>query len=101
MRKMGFYLQGQSHSNWISVHAIKYDYFYYMLWNCCFGGATDLVWKRMWSVLWKGCFAVFKVKVTVMGGSHDRRSLQLSKSCISLQLFEITNGRQKDELNQA
>ena len=33
--------------------------------------------------------------------SHDRRSLQLSESCISLQLFEITNGRQKDELNQA
>ena len=32
---------------------------------------------------------------------HDRRSLQLSKSCISLQLFEITNGRQKDEWNQA
>ena len=31
-------------------------------------------------------------------GSHDRRSLQLSKSCISSQLFEITNGRQKDEL---
>ena len=25
MRKMGFYLQGQGHSNWISVHTIKYD----------------------------------------------------------------------------
>ena len=37
----------------------------------------------------------------VKDGSHDLRSLQLSKSCISLQLFEITNGRQKDELNQA
>ena len=33
-------------------------------------------------------------------GSLDRRSLQLSKSCISLQPFERTNGRQKDELNQ-
>ncbi len=31
-------------------------------------GATSLVWQCMfisWSVLWKGCFAVFKVKVTV------------------------------------
>ena len=30
--------------------------------------ATNLVWQCMfisWSVLWKGCFAVFKVKVTV------------------------------------
>ena len=33
MRKMGFYLRGQGHSNWISVHAIKYDYFYYMFWT--------------------------------------------------------------------
>ena len=31
MRKIGFYLQG--HSNWISVHTIKYDYFYYMFWT--------------------------------------------------------------------
>ena len=30
MRKVGFYLQGQGHSSWISVHTIKYDYFYYM-----------------------------------------------------------------------
>ena len=28
MWKMGFYLQGQGHSNWISVHTIKYDYFF-------------------------------------------------------------------------
>ena len=31
-------------------------------------GATNLVWQCMfisWSALWKGCFAVFKVKVTV------------------------------------
>ena len=33
MWKMGFCLQGQGHSNWISVHAIKYDYFYYMFWT--------------------------------------------------------------------
>ena len=34
-------------------------------------------------------------------GSHDHRNLQLSKSCISLQLFERINGRQKEELKQA
>ena len=33
-------------------------------------------------------------------GSHDRRSLQFSKSCISLQPFQRTNGRQKGELNK-
>ena len=38
---------------------------------------------------------------SLMVGSHGLRNLQLSKSCISLQLFEITNGQQKDELNQA
>ena len=38
MRKMGFYLQGQGHSNWISVHTIKYDYFYYMFWTADFVG---------------------------------------------------------------
>ena len=38
MRKMGFYLQGQGHSNWISVHSIKYDYFYYMFWTADFWG---------------------------------------------------------------
>ena len=35
---MGFYLQGQGHSNWISVHTIKYDYFYYMFWTADFWG---------------------------------------------------------------
>ena len=34
-------------------------------------------------------------------GSHDRRSLQLFKSCKSLQPFERTNVRQKDELDEA
>ena len=34
-------------------------------------------------------------------GSHGRRSLHISKSCTALQLFERTNGRQKDEMNQA
>ena len=38
MQKMGFYLQGQSHSNWILVHTIKYDYFYYMFWIADFWG---------------------------------------------------------------
>ena len=68
MRKMGFYLQGQDHSNWISVHTIKYDCLYCMFWTADFLGATSLVWRCMfisWGVLWKGCFAVFKVKVTV------------------------------------
>ena len=67
MQKMGFYLQGQGHSNWISVHTIKYDFLLYVQ-NCWFCWATNLVWQCMfisWSVLWKGCFAVFKVKVTV------------------------------------
>ena len=69
MRKMGFCLQGQGHSNWISVHTTKYDYFCYnYVLNCWFVLATNLVWQCMfisWSVLWKGFFAVFKVKVTV------------------------------------
>ena len=67
MQKMGFYLQGHGHSNWILVHTIKYDYFYYMFWTADFLGVTNLVWQCMfisWSVLWKGCYAVFKVKVT-------------------------------------
>ena len=38
MRKMGFYLQGKGYSNWISVHTIKYDYFYYMFWTADFVG---------------------------------------------------------------
>ena len=38
MRKMGFFLQGQDHSNWISVHTMKYDYFYYMFWTADFLG---------------------------------------------------------------
>ena len=29
MQKIGFYLQGQGHSNLISVHTMKYDYFCY------------------------------------------------------------------------
>ena len=39
MRKMGFYLQGQGHSNWISIDTIKYDYFYYMFWT------ADFFWR--------------------------------------------------------
>ena len=64
MRKMGFFLQGQDHSNWISVHTMKYDYFYYMFWTADFL-ATNLVWQCMFISLWKGCFAVFEVTVTV------------------------------------
>ena len=36
--KMGFYLQGHGHSNWISVHTMKYNYFYYMFWTADFFG---------------------------------------------------------------
>ena len=43
MQKMGFYLQGQGHSNWILVHTVKYDYFYVL--NCWFLGVTNLVWQ--------------------------------------------------------
>ena len=67
MQKMGFYLQGQGHSNWISVHAIKYDYFYYMFWTAdSFGDQLSLTVHvhKLFITLWKGCFAVFKVKVT-------------------------------------
>ena len=43
MRKIGFYLQGQGHSNWISVHTMKYNYFYYMFWTAdCFGNQLSL-----------------------------------------------------------
>ena len=45
----------------------NHDYFYYMFWTAEVW-ATNLVWQCMfisWSVLWKCCFAVFKVKVTV------------------------------------
>ena len=38
MRKMGFCLQGQGHSNWISVHTIKYDYFCYTFGTADFFG---------------------------------------------------------------
>ena len=43
------------------------DCFYYMFSTADFL-PVNLVWQCMfinWSVLWKGCFAVFKVKVTV------------------------------------
>ena len=64
---------------WIAIFKVKvtvtefgfikwnHDYFYYIFWTADFL-ATNLVWQCMfisWSVLWKGCFTVFKVKVTV------------------------------------
>ena len=51
----------------------------------------------LWSALWRrlGCEMPKVVDVCLIVGSHGRRSWQLSKSCISLQLFERTNGRQK------
>ena len=38
MRKMGFCIQGQGHSNWILVYTIKYNYLYYMFWTADFWG---------------------------------------------------------------
>ena len=64
---------------WVAIFKVKvtvtefgftqwnHDYFYYMFWTADFF-ATIFVWQYMfisWSVLWKGCFAVFKVKVIV------------------------------------
>jgi len=64
---------------WVAIFEVKvtvtefgftqwnHDYFYYIFWTADFL-ATNLVWQCMfisWSVLWKSCFAVFKVKVTV------------------------------------
>ena len=70
MQKTGFCLRGQGQSNWISVHTMKYDHFYYMFWTAEFFifFGDQLVWQYIfisWSVLLKGCFAVFTVKVTV------------------------------------
>ena len=50
----------------------NHDYFYHMLWTVDFL-ATSFVWQCMfisWSVLWKGCFAVFKVTVMVLNFSE-------------------------------
>ena len=68
-QKMGFYLQGQGH--------VTVTEFRFIQWNMPISVicselliflATNLVWQCMfisWNVLWKGCFAVFKVMVTV------------------------------------
>ena len=71
VQKMGCYLQGQGHSNWVWVHTMKswlFLLYIYMFWTADFV-ATNLVWQCMlisWSILWKGCFAVFKVTVKVL-----------------------------------
>ena len=56
---------------------VRVTQFWFMQWNMTISiicsellifGGTSLVWQCLfisWSVLWKGCFAVFKVKVTV------------------------------------
>ena len=54
-------LSSRSKSQW------NHDYFHYMFWTADLF-MTSLVWQcmfRSWSVLWKGFFAVFKVKVIV------------------------------------
>ena len=68
VQKLGCYVQGQGHSNWVWVHTMKSWLFLLYVLNCWFLGVTNLVWQCMfisWSVLWKGCFAVFKVNVKV------------------------------------
>ena len=60
------YLQGQGHSDFGFIQW-NHDYFYYVFWTADLF-MTSLVWQCMfisWSILWKGCFAVFKVKVIV------------------------------------
>ena len=68
MWKMGFYLQGQGYSNWISVHTMKYDYFCYMFWTADFVGdqlsLTVHVHKQ--ECLVKRLLCCIQVKVTVM-----------------------------------
>ena len=66
MRKNGFYLQGQG--NWIFGSYNQIWLFLLYVLNCWFCWATNLIWQCMfisWSVLWKGCFAIVKVKVPV------------------------------------
>ena len=65
-QKMGCYLQGPGHSNWVWVHTMKW-FAIYMFWTVDLF-VTNLVWQHMfisWSVWWKDYFAVFKVTVTV------------------------------------
>ena len=67
VQKMGCCLQGQGHRTEFGFIQSNHDCFYYMFWTADFL-ATNLVRQCMFiscSVLWKGCFAVFKVKVTV------------------------------------
>ena len=59
---------------WVTVFKVKvtvteftfiqwnHDYFYYMFWTNDFWVTS--IKSISWSVLWKGCFAVFKAKVT-------------------------------------
>ena len=61
---------------------VRVTQFWFMQWNMTISiicsellifMATNLVWQCMfisWSVLWKGCFAVFKVTVKVMNFSE-------------------------------
>ena len=54
MRKMGFYLQGQGHSNWIFGSCNEIWLFLLYVLNCWFLGATNLVWQCLfirWSIL--------------------------------------------------
>ena len=60
------YLQGHSHSDFGFIQWNQ-DYFHYMFWTADLF-MTSLVWQCMfisWSILWKGFFAVSKVKIIV------------------------------------
>ena len=67
MRKMGFYLQGQGHSNWISVHTIKYDYFYYMFWTADF-------WDDQFSLTVHVECLVKRLLCCIQGQGHSKGS---------------------------
>ena len=67
VRKIGFYLQGQGHSNWICVHTRKAWLFLLYVLNCWFFGdqlSLTVHVHKLKSVLWQDCFSVFKLKVT-------------------------------------
>ena len=65
VRKMGCYLQGQGHSNWVWVHTMKSWLFLSHVLNCWFFGdqLSLTVHVHKLEFLSKGCFAIFKVKV--------------------------------------
>ena len=68
VQKMGFYLQGQHHNSCVCLLC---SYNEIMTTSIIFSKLLILLGDQLsltvhsWSVLWKGCFAIVKVKVTV------------------------------------